>query len=152
MRLPLRAFMRSSGKLSGIVESAWWKSVCVLFLFCAATAIPLPAQSFTTLLNLNGSNGANPNYGPPVQGLDGNLYGTTEKGGNSTNCGAGCGTVFKVTPSGMLVTRHSFGSSDGETVLSGLVLATDGNFYGTTELGGTNGDGTIFKIGPSGTF
>ena len=124
---------------------------CIVFVFCAAGVIASPAQTFTTLLKLSGSNGANPNYGPLVQGLDGKLYGTTEYGGIGTKCTAGCGTVFKITTTGTLTTLHSFDSTDGATILSGLVLATDGNYYGTTELGGTNGDGTVFKITPSGT-
>jgi len=59
------------------------------------------------------------------------------------------GTVFQITPSGRLTTLHRFDGRDGSNP-EGLIQATDGNFYGTTQIGGANGDGTIFKITPSG--
>jgi uncharacterized repeat protein (TIGR03803 family) len=92
-----------------------------------------------------------------VQGTDGNLYGTTESGGNP-----GGGTVFKITPSGALTVLYNFCSKgrdpcpDGEEPVAGLVEGTDGNFYGTTEEGGINGGncdigcGTIFRVTPKG--
>ncbi len=96
-----------------------------------------------------------------VQGRDGNLYGTTLSGG----VGNSVGTVFKITPSGTLTTLYSFctaqhgnGSSDcpdGEGPSAGLVQGADGNFYGTTWLGGSGagvGVGTVFKITPSGAL
>ncbi len=87
-----------------------------------------------------------------MQGTDGNLYGTTYNDG-----GSGGGTVFKITPSGTLTTLYNFCSQgpscpDGQLVLAGLVQASDGNFYGVTTEGGTNGHGAVFKITPSGTF
>jgi uncharacterized repeat protein (TIGR03803 family) len=82
-----------------------------------------------------------------MQGSDGNFYGTTTSGGTSGNCGSGgCGTIFKITPTGKLTTLHSFDKTDGESAEAGLVQGTDGNFYGTTASGGANGDGTVVKI------
>ncbi len=52
----------------------------------------------------------------------------------------------------MVITLHSFDGTDGLNPNGGLVLSTDGNFYGTTSAGGANGDGTIFKITPGGTL
>jgi uncharacterized repeat protein (TIGR03803 family) len=89
-----------------------------------------------------------------ILGSDGNFYGITVFGGLSGTGGAnGDGTVFKITPTGMEAVVYSFGSSssDGVTPQVGLILGSDGNFYGTTPVGGTNGDGTVFKITPSGT-
>jgi uncharacterized repeat protein (TIGR03803 family) len=89
-----------------------------------------------------------------ILGSDGNFYGITVFGGLSGAGGAnGDGTVFKITPTGMEAVVYSFGSSssDGVTPQVGLILGSDGNFYGTTPVGGTNGDGTVFKITPSGT-
>jgi uncharacterized repeat protein (TIGR03803 family) len=92
-----------------------------------------------------------------VQASDGNLYGVTPYGGTGPNCNSGnCGTVFKITTGGTLTTLYSFcartNCSDGYVPLGSLVQATDGNFYGTTALGGSNYEGTIFKITPGGTL
>src|SRR5580658_5746639 len=87
-----------------------------------------------------------------VQATNGDFYGTTYGDANYLNYG----TVFKITPSGTLTTLYSFcaqfACADGEFPAAALVQATDGNFYGTTSLGGTKGYGTIFKITPSGTL
>jgi uncharacterized repeat protein (TIGR03803 family) len=74
-----------------------------------------------------------------VQGSDGNFYGTTRSGGTSN-----LGTVFKITPSGVETVLHTFAGApaDGSTPSAALVLASDGNFYGTTATGGTNNTGT----------
>ena len=129
----------------------------LVFLFCVAFTIFLPAQTLTTLTSFDGANGAYPEWMSLVQGTDGHLYGVTEYGGANNSCLFGCGTVFKVTPSGTLATLHSFGGSDGSNPQGGLVQSTDGNLYGTTFQGGTStscalGCGTIFKITPSGTL
>ena len=123
-------------------------------MFCAATAISLPAQTFTTLHNFAGypNDGASPSA-RLVQASDGNFYGTTYAGGASGNCQGGCGTVFRITPGGTLTTLHSFDWYDGASPSAALVQGTDGNFYGTTYGGGVNHYyGTVFRITPSGTF
>jgi uncharacterized repeat protein (TIGR03803 family) len=77
-----------------------------------------------------------------VKATDGNLYGTTEQAGTG-----GGGTVFEITTAGDLTTLHSFDSSDGAAPFGGLLQATNGGFYGTTSVGGTNeADGTIFNV------
>jgi uncharacterized repeat protein (TIGR03803 family) len=84
-------------------------------------------------------------------GTDGNVYGTTYYGGTGA-CQYGCGTVFKVTPEGILTTLHSFnGYPDGSAPLYPLIQGTDGDFYGTTDSDGENA-GTIFRISPGGMF
>ncbi|MGC9947028.1 MAG: choice-of-anchor tandem repeat GloVer-containing protein [Bryobacteraceae bacterium] len=132
------------------------KQMVNVLLLCAAATATLPAQTFTTLVKFNEADGATPFYGALVQGLDGNLYGTTQWGGTDTTCTAfrvtGCGTVFKMTPAGKLTTLHSFVVTDGANPYGGLVLATDGNFYGTTYAGGANGLGTVFRMTPAGTL
>jgi len=114
--------------------------------------------TFTSLFDFNLSNGGTPESGL-VQGTDGNLYGTTFFGGTSTACTSGCGTVFKITPAGVLTTLHTFISTDGEAPFGQLVQGTDGNFYGTTTQGGLSdcsslddGCGTVFKITRTGTL
>jgi uncharacterized repeat protein (TIGR03803 family) len=124
-----------------------WKKACAVFVLCAATAIAAGAQTFTNLVNFDQTNGANPFYGSLIQGIDGNFYGTTSTGGDlACNAPYGCGTIFKITPAGMLTTVHMFESGDGFGPTDGPVLGTDGAFYGTTVLGGANNYGTIFKI------
>lgn len=81
-----------------------------------------------------------------VLGNDGNFYGTTNYGGANGDYG----TVFKITPAGQLTTLHSFSSSDGSIPAGTLIQATDGYFYGVTYEGGAQGDGTIFRISPTG--
>ncbi len=89
-------------------------------------------------------------YGALVQAANGDFYGTTYGGGPSGSPG----TIFKMTPAGDLTTLYVFcnqtGCADGERPAAGLVQATDGNFYGTTTEGGSNGLGTIFEITPKG--
>jgi len=100
-----------------------------------------PAGIVTTLYGFAGPDGAGPQDGL-VRGTDGNLYGTTNTGGKY-----GGGTVFKVSLAGALTTLHNFNpSSEGAHPLGGLMQATDGKFYGTTQYGGAFNDGTIFKI------
>jgi len=122
-----------------------------LYIFCAQQEQDCP-------------DGTQP-HGGLVQGTDGNFYGTTVAGGNSSAyfCAyeGTCGTVFRITPGGALTTIYRFGSqgdcSDGGVPEAGLLLGADGNFYGTTRFGGASGPcfddvcGTIFKITPNGT-
>jgi uncharacterized repeat protein (TIGR03803 family) len=107
--------------------------------------------ALTTLHSFDLTDGANP-YGGLIQATDGNFYGTTHSGGSSSNCSGGCGTVFKMIPSGTLTTLHSFDGADGAAPFAGLVQASDGNFYGITYAGGAHNDGVVFKMTmPTGT-
>jgi uncharacterized repeat protein (TIGR03803 family) len=107
--------------------------------------------------------------GALIQGPNGNLYGTTAYGGTGTACStepgiSGCGTIFEITTTGTLTTLYNFcsqsGCPDGEFPAAGLIMGSDGNFYGTTEKGGTassarcsdNYCGTIFQITPGGAL
>ena len=98
-----------------------------------------PNGKFTTLYSFDGTHGQWP-MGALVQGSDGNFYGTAEFGGAS-----GWGVVFKVTPTGAYTDLHDLnGTTDGGAPQAGLVLASDGNLYGTA--------GTFFQITPGGTY
>jgi len=94
--------------------------------------------------------------GELVQAPNGDLYGTTEQGGLNCSSSGGCGTIFRITPGGSMTTVYQFCSQpscvDGETPVAGLVLAANGNFYGTTYSGGAYGGGTVFKISSTGTL
>src|SRR5208282_489012 len=128
---------------------------------CGTVFSITPSGTLTTLYNFcSQSNCTDGNYPQAglVLGTDGNFYGTTLEGGVSYYCGGqpestGCGTVFRITPSGTLTTLHSFDGTDGRQP-GALVQGTDGNLYGTTINGGANGPntGTVFRITPGGTL
>lgn len=86
----------------------------------------------------------------PVLGTDGNLYGVTFEGGDSTNSG----TIYKMTLSGKITTLYTFncvGSAcKNGSQPTGISLGSDGNFYGTATNGGENSNGALFKITPAG--
>ncbi len=108
-----------------------------------AASIAAPTVSFKTLVNFNGTNGANSHAGF-IETTDGNLYGTTPDGGANN-----AGVLFKMTLAGTLTTVYSFCSQAGCTDGSGpggLTLGRDGNIYGLTGGGGTFGYGTVFKF------
>jgi len=111
------------------------------------------AGTLTTLYNFGSqdADGLDPEGGL-VEGSDGNFYGTATSGGGNYSCPAGCGTVFKITPTGAMTTVHSFNGTDGEGPEGGLIQASDGNFYGTTLYGGSSNYGTVFEITPAGTL
>jgi uncharacterized repeat protein (TIGR03803 family) len=110
-----------------------------------------PAGSLTTLHRLTASEGNIPTA-PPIQGTDGNFYGTSSQGGNlHCNRGGGCGTAYKLTPSGTLTVLHVFGSKGGSPTAP-LAEGPDGNFYGGAPLTGRSPGGLIFKITPKGKY
>lgn len=86
-----------------------------------------------------------------AQGRDGNLYSTIAYGG--TNSG---GTAYRMTTAGQLTTLYNFcsvaGCTDGSAPYGGLTLGFDGNFYGTTQVGGTKAAGTVFKMTSNGAL
>lgn len=106
----------------------------------------LRAQTFTTLHSFDGTDGASP-VTLVVQAPDGSLYGTTLSRGVY-----GHGAIFKITPTGTLTTPYRFcsqaGCPDGAEP-EGLMLAANGDLYGTSYYGGTNHAGTIFQITPA---
>jgi uncharacterized repeat protein (TIGR03803 family) len=106
-----------------------------------------PSGTLTTLYTFtNGGDGALPRYGLAF-GQNSNLYGITSSGGNGAS-----GTVFEMTPRGILRTLHFFTGNDGASP-NCLVQTSNGNFWGTTEGGGANsGNGTVFWVTANGVF
>jgi len=108
--------------------------------------------NLTTLHTFDNTEGLSPR-GALIQAADGNFYGTTNSGANGRD-----GTVFKITPSGVLTRLYSFCSQadcpDGAYPEAGLLQGTNGIMYGTTSEGGKGGvgggAGVIFKVTPSG--
>lgn len=108
-----------------------------------------PNGVFQSLLEFDYGNGGGP-LGGLTEGADGNLYGMTSLGQQSS------GRIFKITPVGVLTTLASFKNVDGHTPFSTVTQAADGRFYGTTMQGGESffvsdsvnrdGFGTVFRF------
>jgi uncharacterized repeat protein (TIGR03803 family) len=110
-------------------------------LGCGTVYQVTPAGVETVLHAFTGPDGENP-VAPPVRDAKGNLYGTTGQAGASC-----CGTIFKITPSDTETTLFSFDYTDGSGPgPNRLVPDGEGNFYGTTSVGGASGDGTIYEL------
>jgi len=125
------------------------KSLWTILFLCAAMTIASHAQTFKTLHQFDGFDGGQGLTGL-VQGPNGNLFGSTEINGKNN-----VGTLFEIGQLGGMTDIYDFcpqtGCSDGANPNAALLLASDGNLYGTTNGGGANGKGgTIFKITPSG--
>jgi uncharacterized repeat protein (TIGR03803 family) len=145
----------TDGNFYGTTSAGGAASYCSDGSGCGTVFKITPAGTLTTIYSFCSQIGcADGDYprGGLVQGTDGNYYGTTAYGGPAAdaylcNSGGGCGTVFKITPTGALTTLYSFAGSDGGNPIAGLIQGSDGNFYGTTY-----GIGTVFKITPTGTL
>jgi uncharacterized repeat protein (TIGR03803 family) len=159
------------GNFYGTTVNGGASDFCPLpVLGCGTIFEVRPAGGLTSLYSFctrgDCADGIHP-VAPLVRAIDGSLYGTTSAGGG--NCLGdlrienGCGTIFKITPTGTLTTLYTFcsktGCADGANPSAGLVQASDGNFYGTTYHGGAGancasfgGCGTAFKFTPAGTL
>jgi uncharacterized repeat protein (TIGR03803 family) len=110
-----------------------------------------PAGTYSVLYSFSGTgDGASP-AGTPVAGSDGNFYGVTGANASVTTPDMN-GTIYRMTPGGVLTTLHIFnGTTDGAGPV-GLIMGSDGNLYGAAGSGGANGNGTLFEVTPAGTF
>jgi uncharacterized repeat protein (TIGR03803 family) len=151
----------ADGNFYGATSQGGTGNFCPLVGGCGTIFQITAAGALTPLYSFCGqpgcADGEEPSAGL-VQGTDGNFYGTTSYGGASNSCqiSGGCGTVFKMTPAGAMTTLYSFcgqpGCTDGANANAALVQGTDGNYYGTATLGGSNNTGTIFQITPAGAL
>jgi len=114
--------------------------------------------TYTVLYTFTGgADGAVPYGGSLIRDGAGNLYGTTNSGGNDSGCSSfgvpGCGVVFSLDGAGSETVLYTFtGGTDGGIPLAGLIRDAKGNLYGTTSSGG-NGilpAGTVFKLDNTG--
>ena len=117
-----------------------------VFKLAGDGAVTVPAVFSNT-------NGAHPSGGL-VPGRDGNFYGTTTWGGRGISGSfPGFGTIFKMSPAGVLTNLYRFtGSDDGGFIYAGLAQGRNGFLYGAAFGGGANGYGTLFKISTNGDF
>jgi uncharacterized repeat protein (TIGR03803 family) len=150
----------SAGNLYGYTLGGGNNNLCGQV--CGVVYELSPGASGWTETVLHTFTGGSDGYTP--RGLtpdtSGNLLGVAESGGTAnSNCEAGCGTVFKLTPGAggwSLSVIYSFsGGSDGGYPISPLVFDTQGNLFGTTLLGGSvqcpNECGTVFELSPNGS-
>ncbi len=126
-------------------------ALAIILLTALLSTTPAPAQTFTLLYTFTGGADGGDPIGGLIMDAQGNLYGTTAGGGNPA-CLHGCGTVFKVDATGHETVLYSFTGTGGDGYFpsDSLVQDVQGNLYGTTQLGGTYGYGTVFRVDPFG--
>lgn len=144
-----------------IIRAACFFGTIAVSLAGTAVAQTDQAQTqFKVLYTFKGGTDGESPFAPLVRDAAGNLYGTTQYGGgggkNCQNGALGCGTVFKLSSTGVETVLHSFsGSGDGASPNAGLVLDSVGNLYGTTSQGGLIDChticGTVFELEASGS-
>lgn len=148
--------MDKSGNLLGTTVAGGNSSACSQNISPGCGVVFEVSASGTekTLYTFHGGNDGWAPVASLVEDKGGNLYGTTEAGGSTMACsGVGCGIVFKIAPDGTETILYDFqGASDGAHPAAGVLIDGKGNLYGTTESGGTDGDGTVFKLTPTGTL
>jgi uncharacterized repeat protein (TIGR03803 family) len=108
--------------------------------------IDVKTGELVTLHSFASDEGANP-LGQLVWASDGNFYGTTRSGGDDNiNCAGGCGTIYRISPSGDYETLHFMLKQEGSSLQGGLIEGTDGRLYGTATVGGVPGCGTVYAF------
>jgi uncharacterized repeat protein (TIGR03803 family) len=157
----------SDGNMYGITGSGGTGTYCTTrsssTAGCGTVFSITPAGELTTLYSFCSQANCSDGYvggfiAGLIQATNGSLFGTTYGGGANSY-----GTVFEITPTGTLTTLYSFCSetncADGSYPYAALIQGNDGNFYGTTNGGGssshcttTGGCGTVFSITPAGNL
>lgn len=123
---------------------------CPPFVGCGTVFRITTGGSLTSLHSFTGSDGSQV-YARVVQAENQELYGSAS-GGDNDACPGGCGTIYKMTPNGVLTMLHSFNGTDGAAPVGGLIQTANGTLYGETNLGGANNHGAIYKITPNGAL
>ena len=144
---PLAGVTRdAAGNLYGTTSEGGTGTVCGNPLGCGTVFTISTAGVESVLYSFTGgADGSYPSSGV-IRDATGNLYGETSTGGTTQR-----GTVFKVDSTGAETVLYSFqGNSDGAFPTGGLLRDSAGNLYGTTQAGGASGNGTVFKLDPSG--
>jgi uncharacterized repeat protein (TIGR03803 family) len=87
-------------------------------------------------------------FDPLIEGDDGALYGATYRGGAYERGFTLGGTLFRLDRDGRWTLLHEFSGhhGDGDEPNGPLLLASDGQFYGTTLRGGDGSAGTVFRM------
>jgi uncharacterized repeat protein (TIGR03803 family) len=145
--------MDSSGNLYGVADEGGNLSCSAGFGFGCGVVFEISSSgNFTVLWTFGNSSGDGLFPGHAlIRDSSGNLYGTTNEGGDPTcslNGTPGCGVVFKIGASGNETILHAFteGTTDGQFPETGLITDGKGNLYGTTSFGGLADEGVIFQV------
>lgn len=133
---PNALFQGADGNLYGTTSGGGSNKAGTVFQFNLATGVLTREWDFATVATDNG-------YYPNglIEGVDGNLYGTTDAGGFAGSDTGG--TLFRLSRANVLTTLWTF--SDAQVRPYGLVQSRDGHVYGTTAAGGTYNKGTLFR-------
>jgi uncharacterized repeat protein (TIGR03803 family) len=127
-----------SGNLYGDTNSGGTGGVGVVYKLDTAGQEKV-LHSFT------GADGAGP-FGGVILDPAGNIYGTTQSGGSGVE-----GVVYKLNAAGQETVLYNFtGGADGGSPLAGVTLGPAGKLYGTTEFGGTVGQGVVYELDSTG--
>jgi uncharacterized repeat protein (TIGR03803 family) len=141
-----------SGILYGTTQGGAWVTTGSGGRSCYGTIYGITTTGeFTLYHTFRGSDGAAPAAGLALD-YAGNVYGTTRYGGINCTDAPGCGVVFRMAATGSFMWERGFSGPDGSQPMGTLLLAANGSFYGTTNQGGANNAGTIFRITASGEF
>lgn len=128
-------------------------SLSLMIALVLTITIRAQAQTFEVLYKFLQPSDGNAPYAPLTRDAAGNLFGITINGGNSSGpCQPhGCGVVFRLSPTGKeAIYSFTGGTTDGAHPMGSMVLDSVGNLYGTTNEGGSFGQGIVFKINKSG--
>lgn len=128
-------------------------SLSLMIALVLGTTLRTQAQTFEVLYTFQQPSDGNAPYAPLTRDATGNLYGITIDGGNSNGpCQPhGCGVVFRLSPAGKeAIYSFTGGTTDGAHPMGSVVLDSTGNVYGTTNDGGSFGQGIVFEISKSG--
>jgi uncharacterized repeat protein (TIGR03803 family) len=124
----------------------------VLLSFLFAGAVFAQTDTFRIITEFTTpTQGAGDSYSPLAQDPAGNLYGTTDLGGDPI---CDCGVIYKInSETGAETVLYTFtGGAGGASPESGVVLDAERNLYGTASSGGNFGSGLVFKLTRGGTF
>ena len=148
----------ANGNLYGVTSGGGLFGACKASAGCGTVFEVNPAGYIRTLYKFCSQSTCSDGWDPPGPLLlspNGNLFGTTQLGGNRCFLARGCGTIFQITPAGTLTTLYRFCAQefcpDGYAP-AGLIQGPGGKIYGTTSAGGAHDGGSVFALSPSGNL
>ena len=144
--------LNGSGTLYGFTPSGG--ATCTHHSGCDGVVFQLSSGSYSVLYSFcpkkSCAGGGDPLDGPTLDS-QGNIFGSTNYGGDSTNVSGGAGTVVEFA-GGVPATLYRFcaqpGCPDGAYPVGGIILDGSGNYFGTTQYGGATNDGVVYELMP----